>query len=92
MKPVLILPRDAMSEHDIDLLKENGFCVVIAKKPALVKFLDPIPAISSRTEIEAAAIRTTEHFLNKTNGELYQVAEVKACFVRLLLKPGGSTT
>jgi hypothetical protein len=52
MKPIVILPPGAMSKEDIDRLRNNNLCVVEAQEPGLVKFLDPIPAISSRTEIE----------------------------------------
>lgn len=64
VKPIIILPPDAMSADDIKLLRGNELCVVIAKNPALVKFVDPIPAISSRTEIETAAIRLSRRLLN----------------------------
>lgn len=56
MKPIIILPPDAMSEDNLKLLRENDICVVVAKDPAAIKFVDPIPAASSRTQIENAAI------------------------------------
>lgn len=65
MKPVMILPPDTMGEADIKLLNDNGFCVVIANDPAKVKFVDPLPAASNRTEIENAAIRLSRKLLAK---------------------------
>lgn len=64
MKPMIILPPDAMSEENIKLLRENDICVVVASNPAAVRFVDPIPAISSRTDIENAAIQLSRKVLN----------------------------
>jgi len=64
MKPIIILPPQAVSEKDIELLRENGLCVVVAKEPSLVQFVDPIPSVSSRTQIEDAAIRLSRKILN----------------------------
>lgn len=63
MKPIIILCPDAMSEENIKLLRENDLCVVVAKNPAAVKFVDPIPAASSRTSIENAAIKLSRKIL-----------------------------
>lgn len=56
MKPIIILPPDSMSDADIAELRANDICVVTSKEPAKVEFVDPIPSISSRTQIENAAI------------------------------------
>jgi hypothetical protein len=64
MKPIIILPPDTMSEENIKLLRENGLCVVVAKDPARVKFVDPIPAVSSRTQMESAAIKLSRILLH----------------------------
>lgn len=63
MKPIIILPVGAMDQEAIDTLRENGICVVEAKDPAAVTFLDPIPCISSRTEVENAAIQLSRKVL-----------------------------
>lgn len=63
MKPMIILPPNAMSDHNIGLLRENGICVVVAKNPSDVKFLDPIPSVASRSQIEAAAIALSRKIL-----------------------------
>ena len=65
MKPMIILPPDAMSAEDVDLLRANGLCVVVAKEPSLVKFMDPIPAVSSRTAVENAAIQLSRKIIGK---------------------------
>jgi hypothetical protein len=64
MNPIIILPPKAMSGTDIELLRKNGLCVVVAENPATVKFVDPIPAASSRTQIEDAAIKLSRKILS----------------------------
>ena len=64
MKPVLILQPKTMSDRDRKKIEDNGFCVVVSKDPASIKFLDPIPCKSSRTEIEQAAIALSRKCLN----------------------------
>lgn len=63
MKPMMILPPNLMSKEDIKALRDNGICVVEAQDPAKVRFVDPIPAVSSRTDIENAAIRLSRRIL-----------------------------
>ena len=53
-------------------LRDNGICVVVAKNPSTVRFLDPIPASSSRSQMEHAAIKLSRkllagHFGGKTD-------------------------
>jgi hypothetical protein len=64
MKPIMIVPPDVMSEDDIRQLRENGLCVVVAKDPAAVKFVDPIPSMAQRTKVEAAAIALSRRILD----------------------------
>lgn len=64
MKPVIILPPDTMSAEDVECLRQNGLCVVTAKEPSLVKFMDPIPAVVGRTAVEDAAIRLSRKVLH----------------------------
>ena len=54
-----------MSEKDKESLIQNNICVVEADDPSLVKFVDSIPAIASRTEIEQAAIQLSRKVLNR---------------------------
>jgi hypothetical protein len=65
MKPILILPPDSMSTDDIELLNANGICTVVAKDPAAVKFLDPIPSAAERTKTESAAIELGRKIMSK---------------------------
>lgn len=64
MKPMIIVPPDTLSAEDVKKLEDNQICVVVAKDPAKVRFMDPIPAVSSRTEIEQAAIRLSRVLLH----------------------------
>lgn len=64
MKPIIIIPPKLMSAEDVKLLADNGLCVVTAKDPALVKFLDPIPAEAQGSKIEHAAIKLSRMILN----------------------------
>lgn len=64
MKPMIILPPDAMSDEDIQMLRNNGLCVVKSKIPANIKFIDPIPSVSCRTQIEDAAIKLSKMLVN----------------------------
>lgn len=86
MKPIIIVPPDTISAEDIKILRENNLCVVVATNPAAVKFVDPIPASSSRTEIENAAIQLSRRLLH---GELigpdYR-KNITALYVDLLVK------
>lgn len=64
VKPIIIIPPQLMSAEDVRLLTENGLCVVTAKDPTQVKFLDPIPAEAQRSKIEHAAIKLSRMILN----------------------------
>lgn len=66
MKPIIILPPKTMSAKDIKILRDNDLCVVVAKDPSKVRFMDPIPAAASRTQIEDAAIKLSRCLLNGT--------------------------
>lgn len=63
MKPMIILPLGCMSKENLKILNDNGICVVEAKDPSKVKFVDPIPSISSRTDIERAAIQLSRKIM-----------------------------
>ena len=64
MKPIIILEPDSISLEDIAILRGNDLCVVVAKNPASVKFVDPIPAASCRTQMEQACISLSRILLN----------------------------
>lgn len=69
MKPMIILPVGLIDAQGIKILRENGICVVVAKDPAKVRFVDPIPAASQRTTIENAAIHLSRLLLNGQWGD-----------------------
>lgn len=89
MKPVMIVPPGVLSDADVQLLRENDLCVVVADDPSKVRFVDPIPAMSSRTEIENAAIQLSRKLLNGNgfdqNGVIGQRG-VASLYVNLLVK------
>lgn len=61
---MIILPPDTVSAEDIKKLEKNDICIVICKDPSKFKFIDPIPAISNRSQIESAAITLSRCLLN----------------------------
>ena len=85
MKPMIILAPGLMSEGNIKLLRENDICVVVAKDPAKVRFVDPIPAVSSRTKIEHAAIQLSRKLLQGIHPQYGQswTSDTKAAIAQL---------
>ena len=63
VKPIIILPPGVMQDADIQLLRDNGLCVVTAEDPGKVRFLDPIPAAEKRGQMEEAAIALSRKVL-----------------------------
>jgi hypothetical protein len=55
MRPTVILPIGAMDKKQITKLNRNGFCVVEAKQPEAVRFLN-VPPVADYTVSERAAI------------------------------------
>lgn len=88
MRPIIILPPNTMSAEDIATLRENDLCVVVSEDPSKVKFVDPIPAISSRTEIESAAIKLSRCLLNGTwQGKTYlEKQDMANLYVQFLIQ------
>lgn len=65
MKPILILPKGALSPEDIEKLNANELCTVETDDPSKIKFLDPIPAAGGRDKIEQAAIELSRKVLSQ---------------------------
>lgn len=88
MKPILIIPPETIDAEGVQLLRDNGLCVVVAKDPDAVKFLDPIPTMVDRSRVEQASIDLSRKLLSKdsfpSNG-LGTRADVCRLFVDLLL-------
>lgn len=88
MKPIILLPPDAMSKEDIERLRENGLCVVEANQPERVTFMDPIPAIEERGKVEQAAILLSRKIMGSGywNDDGSTRKEIVECFYDILIK------
>ena len=87
MKPIIIMPEGVMDQANIDLLNANDICVVVAKEPQAVRFIDPLPAMSSRTQMESAAIQLCRKLLNGygySNNGYIQYQELCRLYTQLL--------
>ncbi len=74
-----------MSKEDIEILRKNDICVVVATEPAKIRFLDPIPAIGQRTQIENTAIQLSRIILNNQAVSLDR-RDLTKTFVDILIK------
>lgn len=82
IRPVIILPPDEMSDQDIEKLNQNGFCVVVAKNPDQVRFMDP--PLQSYPAPERAALRLCRYVIaNRSNENAYNAQAYKALTERL---------
>lgn len=91
MRPIVILPKGVMDAADIAKLEENGICVVEAQDPAVVRFLDPIPAMTGRTAIEDAAIQLSRKVLSRNfwsdgNAGDHTRAQMARAYVDILVR------
>jgi len=86
MKPIMIVPPDVLSDESLAQLRENDLCVVVASDPAKVRFVDPIPAQSSRTQIEDAAIQLSRRILRGDGSFVNYRAEAARLYVEMLIK------
>ena len=88
MKPIIIIPPGMVSEEDLRKLNDNFLCVVECKDPSLVKFVDPIPCASSRSQIEEAAIRLSKFLMTNQSNDTYSVSkkDIQSLFVKYLVE------
>lgn len=91
MQPIMVIPPKIMSDDNIKRLRDNGICVVIAEDPSKLRFVDPLPSVSSRTQIDEAAIQLSRVLLNNqwgnyTTSSLIGRGEFTKIFVDLLIK------
>lgn len=63
MKPMIILPPDAMSDEHIQMLRDNDLCVVVSKEPDAIRFLD-VPPPPSYDKITEASIELSRIVLD----------------------------
>jgi len=78
VKPMIIVPPELLDAADRKALEDNGVCVVVAKDPAKLRFMDPLPAVSNRSEIEMAALKMSRILLNRQWGNYTTSAVVGA--------------
>lgn len=87
MKPMIILPPELMDAANIKQLQDNDICVVVASDPARVRFVDPIPSMSSRTQMEDAAIQLSRRLLNgEFDGSTVRKSDFARLYVEILIK------
>lgn len=84
----MIVPPDTLSDEDVERLRQNELCVIIAADPAALRFLDPIPAASQRGKMESAAIELSRRILHGqvTGTNLVSRDEAAKLFMLLLTK------
>jgi hypothetical protein len=89
-KPVIVLPPDQMSREDINELRTAGFCVVEAKDPSLVRFIEP-PVVSVSDQ-ERAALSLCRMLANPSKREsVFSGGTIAASLCDLLLNDGRLT-
>jgi len=87
MKPIIIIPPGEINSTNLEMLRKNGLCVVVAKHPEKVKFIDPIPAASSRTQMEDAAIKLSRKIMAHGFWNTPSTRdEMCRCFIDLLVE------
>lgn len=88
MRPIIIIPPGQMSQEALKMLRDNGICVVVAKDPSRVKFFDPLPSMSSRTQMEDAAVKLSRCLLNWELNNCHSVdkKDVASLYVHFLSK------
>ena len=87
MKSMIILPPELMDAANIKQLQDNDICVVVASDPARVRFVDPIPSMSSRTQMEDAAIQLSRRLLNgEFDGSTVRKSDFARLYVEILIK------
>lgn len=65
VKPIIVLPPDAMDKANIAMLRRNGICVVICQKPEQVRFVEA--PIGSQDRCERAAVSLFRHIASRTD-------------------------
>lgn len=63
MKPMIVLPVGEVTPEDIQQLRDNGICVIEAKEPANVRFVEPLESSLGQDDFARAAIQLTRRIL-----------------------------
>ena len=83
MKPILVLPPDNMSAEDIALLREIDICVVVAKNPADLRFIDP-PPTGNYDQVTEASLNLSRLIINNTDKN-YSTRELASFWAQALI-------
>lgn len=86
MKPTIVIPPDLLDADSIAELRASGFAVVVAADPNKVRFLDPIPTVSSRTEIESSCIQFTRKILNAEYNKTLSRDDLRSIYLECLMR------
>lgn len=84
IRPVIVLPPDAMAKRDIDRLNRAGFCVVECKDPALVRCIEP-PFVDYEAP-ERAAMALCRFMLSCSDGASWTKKDVGATLAHFLIQ------
>lgn len=68
MKPVVVLQTETMSKDDIQVLRDNGICVVECDEPNQVRFMEPLPTGYDRCEW--AAVQLFRKLMSQTGWQV----------------------
>lgn len=63
MKPMIICGEGVLAPDEAKKLEDNGICVVVAKEPEKLRFVDSVPD-PSKPKVERAAIMLSRILLN----------------------------
>jgi hypothetical protein len=83
MKPILIIPPDQMSKEDIDRLRENDICVVEAKEPSEIRFVDPPPS-GNYDQVVEASLALSRWVINNPTGT-FEAKTLSAYWAQMLM-------
>lgn len=83
MKPVVILPKGAMSKEDIQRLNDNDFVVVEAEAPEDVRFCEP-PAMGYSVQ-ERAAISLCRYLMSNRSYNL-NFGEISSLYAQFIIR------
>lgn len=85
IKPMMIIPKKAMTKRDIGELRKNGVCVVEAENPLLVRFCEPPP--EGYSVQERAAIRLSRFLLSADHNNNYRDrSDICALYAQLIIE------
>jgi hypothetical protein len=85
MQPILVLPPDEMSPEDMQRLRDNGICVVEAKHPGELRFIDP-PPVGNHDQVTEASLNLTRFVVNNyQSGGSYNAKDLAGYWAHMLI-------